>query len=73
MSLSREDFIVMRIWLILKSLKENYQTKKSFIVRQWLTKLVIKSMSMFLMFGTILKTKRWNTIITCTSSVMSYY
>ena len=48
----------MSIWAILKSLKNNYQAKKSFIVCKESKKLVTKSMIMFLRFGTNFKRKR---------------
>ena len=34
-----KDFILMNIWLILKSLKKNYQAKKSSIVRSQVKKI----------------------------------
>ena len=51
----QKDFIVLIIWIILKSLKNNYQAKKGFIVLWSVKTLVTKSMNLFLMFWTNLK------------------
>ena len=45
----------MSMWLVLKSLKNNYQTKKSFIVRLEVKKILTKNKIMFSRFGANLK------------------
>ena len=49
----------MSTWLILKSLKNNYQAEKSFIVSSQVKKLVAKNMIMLLRSGKNLKRKQW--------------
>ena len=49
----------MSTWLILKSLKNNYQAEKSFIVSSQVKKLVAKNMIMLLTSGKNLKRKQW--------------
>ena len=51
----QKDFIVLIIWIIVKSLKNNYQAKKGFIVLWSVKTLVTKSMNLLLMFWTNLK------------------
>ena len=48
----------MSIWVILKSLKNNCQAKKIFIVPWPVEKLATKNMNIFWMFGIILKWKQ---------------
>ena len=49
----------------LKSLKNNYQAKKSFVICYQVKKLVTKNRIMFLRFGTNLKWKLWKIITIC--------
>ena len=62
----------MYIWVILKSLKNNYQAKKSFIVLWPLEKLVTKYMNMYLIFGINLKWTQWKIITTFIQNVASF-
>ena len=63
----RKYFFLMSIWLILKSLKNNYSPKKSFIVCLLTEKLLTKNKSMLLMFITVrlsqLVLKVWRFVI----------
>ena len=57
---------ITSIWVILKGLKKNCLAKKTFLIPLPIKKLVTKNVNMFLMFGIILKWKRWKIITTCT-------
>ena len=46
--------------------KEELPSKKSFVVFWPTEKVVRKNRNMFLMFGKILKWKRWKIILACT-------
>ena len=63
----RKYFFLMSIWLILKSLKNNYSPKKSFIVCLLTEKLLTKNKSMLLTFITVrlsqLVLKVWRFVI----------
>ena len=63
----RKYFFLMSIWLIFKSLKNNYSPKKSFIVCLLTEKLLTKNKSMLLTFITVrlsqLVLKVWRFVI----------
>ena len=48
--LSKKDFILMSIWVILKGLKKNSLVKKVFLVPWSAEKLLTKNMNVFLIF-----------------------
>ena len=61
--MNKTDFVLMSIWLILKSLKKNYRAKKSFIADR---KITDKEYDILLTFRKNLKWKQWKIITTCT-------
>ena len=56
-----EVFILMSIWVILKSLRRELPRKEK-LLRE---KLMTENMNMFLIFGKKMKWKLWNIVTTC--------